>query len=183
MMVSGKVWSRATAVGYSAEELFNAIVESLNSDYDCFMSELRRKGQESFYKDQSLFVKRMMLFESVGDTKAIRKLVYNWLLLNPAAEKEFSDYARTWWPTNFVTIMQNFRNDLITRNPMLSDGSLSDTMREKIIKVVMDGNEEYQKMDKALKAKIKDVIAQFVTFKIKETPASSMPRIWEELFK
>lgn len=183
MMVSGKVWSVSGMAGCLVEELFTAIVESLNSDYDCFMSELRRKGQESFYKDQSLFVKRMMLFESVGDTKAIRKLVYNWLLLNPAAEKEFSDYTKTWWPTNYVLIMQNFRNDLITRNPMLSDGSLPDFMREKIIKAVMDGNEEYQKVDKALQAKIKEVIAQFITFKIKETPASSMPRLWEELFK
>ena len=183
MMVSGKVWAVSDRVGCSVEELFTAIVESLNADYDCFMRELRRNGQEGFYKDQSLFVKRIMLFESVGDTKAIRKLVYNWLLLNPAAEKEFSDYARTWWPTNFVNVMQNFRNELIDRNPMLSDGSLPDSMREQIIKTVLSGNEEYQKMDKALKEKIKDVIAQFVTFKIKETPASSMPRLWEELFK
>lgn len=183
MMVSGKVWSRATSVGCSVEELFTAILEELNANYDHFMRELRSKGQESFYKAQSAFVKRMMLFEEVGDTKAIRKIVYNWLLLNPAAEKEFSDYARTWWPTNYVHIMQNFRNDLITRNPMLSDGSLPDFMREKIIKAVMNGNEEYQKVDKALQAKIKEVVAQFITFKIKETPASSMPRLWEELFK
>lgn len=153
----------------TAEELLRDMIACVQENYKEFIDRMVAEGMYDTYEQQNDFVRRLMFFDQMGDTRSLRQVLRAWVFWGVSGNKitrandlESFDNGHGWF-SNDGEKMENIREKILKENPILTSPVLPENDRLIFLNKVLKNHPEYIRYEKDFTKKINGICAEIVS--------------------